>query len=185
MTKRAFDAVRKVQAESGYFTEYKSQDETPETIAKHLISILPIKPTDFVIDAGSGKNKVWFKNIPTERKDEFEISEGKDYLAFNGKADWVIGNPPFREYIKFIYHSCDVATVGIAFMINHTRLNQLTTKRLADFESKGFYLSGIHIFDVKIWFGRYYFLIFTKEKNPGISYSRKIEATNCRVQEEK
>ena len=128
-----------------------------------------------MIDAGSGKNKVWFRNIPTKRKDEFELSEDKDFLAFNGKADWIIGNPPFRDYIKFCYKSCEVADKGFAFMVNHARLNQLTTKRLSDFATKGFFLSGIHIFDVKKWFGRYYFVIFTKERNDGITWSRGIE----------
>ena len=176
MTKKAFDAVKKVQSETGYFADYQSKDETPEVIVKHLISLLPLERSDFVIDAGSGKNKVWFNNIPTDKKDELELSEGKDFLAFTGKADWVIGNPPFREYIKFMYKCCDVCNKGFAFMVNHTRLNQLTTKRLADFEAKGFYLSGIHIFDVKLWFGRYYFLTFTRERNIGISYSRRLEA---------
>ena len=176
MTKKAFDAVRKVQSETGYFTEYKSKDETPEAIVKHLISLLPLERADFVIDAGSGKNKVWFRNIPTERKDEYEIEDGgRNFLEFDGRADWVIGNPPFREYIRFCYHCCDHCNKGFAFMINHMRLNQLTTKRLADFEARGFFLSGIHIFDVKAWFGRYYFLTFTRRKSSDISYSRKIE----------
>jgi len=173
MTRKIFDLSRKFKQEGG-FEEYKSKDETPEELAKYLLSLIPFEPDDFVIDAGSGKNKVWYKNIPTSRKDEYEIDEGRDFLKFNGKADWVVGNPPFNQFINFCYHSCEICNKGFAFIISNGRFNQLTPKRLSDFEAKGFYLSKIHIFNVKIWFGRYYFLIFTRKKSDCISYTNLV-----------
>ena len=45
-------------------TNYITFHYTDEQMVKDLIPLLPIKENDTVLDAGSGKNKVWFKNIP-------------------------------------------------------------------------------------------------------------------------
>jgi hypothetical protein len=36
---------------------------TNEKMVRDLLAITPINPTTTVLDAGSGKNKVWYKNI--------------------------------------------------------------------------------------------------------------------------
>ena len=56
MTRKIFDLSRKFKQEGG-FEEYKSKDETPEELAKYLLSLIPFEPDDFVIDAGSGKTR--------------------------------------------------------------------------------------------------------------------------------
>ena len=43
---------------------------------------------------------------------------------------------------------------------------------MEDLQKKGFYLNKIEIFGCKDWFGRYYFLLFTREENKGIGFSR-------------
>ena len=37
---------------------------TNEKMVKDLIKLIPFRENDTVLDAGSGKNKVWYKNIP-------------------------------------------------------------------------------------------------------------------------
>jgi len=69
---------------------------TNEQMVKDLISLLPIKETDTVLDAGSGKNKVWFNNLHVKEKYECEIDDGCDFMEWNKKVDWVVGNPPFH-----------------------------------------------------------------------------------------
>jgi len=127
---------------------------------------------DIALDPSAGVNKVWFNNFPCQ-KEYCEIEEGTNFFEYAGKCDWIVGNPPFTDFIKFLMHSPSIARKGFAYLIGHSRINQVTPKRLSILEEKGFYLSGIQICTFKAWFGRYYFLIFTRSKNDGIGYSRK------------
>jgi hypothetical protein len=90
---------------------------------------------------------------------------------WNKKVDWVIGNPPFHQSWLFAEKALKIASKGIAFLHNNTGLNSLFTPRRQQIISDaGFYLQKIHIVADKRWFGRYYFLIFTKEKNNFLSW---------------
>ena len=135
---------------------------TNEQMVKDLLALVPFNPQDTVLDAGSGKNKVWFRNIPVEDKYECEIKDGVDFLTWERKVDWVVGNPPFDQQKVFLNKATTIAQIGIAFLGNINFWNGLTPKRLN--ELNGFELQQIHIVTDKRWFGRYYFLIFEKKK---------------------
>ena len=156
---------------------------TSEQMVKDLIAITPIIGS--VLDAGSGKNKVWFNNLKGE-KYECEIDDGCDFLIqWDKKVDWIVGNPPFAGnkvnengrhpnlIPQWIEKSSELALKGMAFLINHKVINFLTSARLERLKEKGFYLTKIHIVADKRWFGRYYYLVFTKENNNFISWERK------------
>ena len=154
---------------------------TNEQMVKDLISLIPFEFCgEKVLDAGSG-DKVWYKNIPdTLERFECEIEDGCDFYKWNKKVDWVVGNPPFRDkaggnnlIASWIEKSSEIANKGMAFLINHKVFNTLTPRRLEKLKEKGFYLQKIHIISDARWFGRYYFLIFIKEKNDFISWETK------------
>lgn len=147
---------------------------TNEQMVKDLIALLPLKETDTCLDAGSGKNKVWFNNFPVIVKYECEIEDGVDFMDWFNKVDWIIGNPPFHESWKFTQKAIQNAQKGIAFLVNNTGINsQMTPRRLQIMKDAGFYLQRLHIVADKRWFGRYYFLIFTKEKNSLLTWNLK------------
>jgi hypothetical protein len=145
---------------------------TNEQMVKDLISITPLYGS--VLDAGSGKNKVWYNNIPDNlEKYECEIEEGNDFLLWDKKVDWVIGNPPFHKSWLFTEKSLSIAKLGIAFLINNTGLNsQMTPRRLQIIKDNGFEIIHIKVVADRRWFGRYYYLIFEKKKG-FISWERK------------
>lgn len=146
---------------------------TNEQMVQDLIALTPLSGS--VLDAGSGKNKVWYKNIPKGlRKYECEIEDGKDFLLWDEQVDWVVGNPPFHLGKDFLLKAGDVAKVGIAFLINNQCFNSfLLPSRLELLKNKGFYINKIHVVQDKRWFGRYYFLIFTKEQADLVSWNTK------------
>jgi len=145
---------------------------TNEQMVKDLIAITPLSGS--VLDAGSGKNKVWYKNIPDGlEKYECEIEDGVDFMDWNKKVDWIIGNPPFNIGWKFMEKSCEIAQTGIAVLGNINNFNQFTSLRLENMKEKDFTLKHIKIVADKRWFGRYYYLIFTKENNDLLSWERK------------
>lgn len=142
---------------------------TNEQMVKDLIKLTPIKGS--VLDAGSGKNKVWFNNLKG-KKYECEIEDGNDFFLWNKKVDWVVGNPPFHLGWLFLEHASLVAKNGIAFLGNLNFWNSCLPSRLEILKERGFYINKIHIVQDKRWFGRYYYLIFTKEINNFISFNK-------------
>ena len=143
---------------------------TDERMVKDLITITPLSGS--ILDAGSGKNKVWFNNLVGE-KYECELEDGVDYLTqWNKKVNWVIGNPPFHLGWAFLEKSLDIADTGIAMLGNLNFLNStVLPNRLEKIQQKGFYINKIHIVQDKRWFGRYFYVIFTKQKNDFISFN--------------
>ncbi len=144
---------------------------TNEQMVKDLIAITPISGS--VLDAGSGKNKVWFNNLSGE-KYECEIEDGCDFLLWDKEVDWIIGNPPYHIGWEFTKTAIQFANKGFAWLVNNTEMNSLfTTRRQEIIKSFGFYLQKIHIVSDKRWFGRYYYLIFTKTPNEFLSWNTK------------
>ncbi len=143
-------------------------------MVKDLIELIPFNKYDSVLDAGSGKNKVWYNNIPDYcLKEECEIEDGIDFLTIDKQYDWIIGNPPFHISEKFFHKASEISKYGFAFLINTSCFNSLTPLRLSRINDNGFYLQKIHIVNDKRWFGRYYFLIFTKNINYFLSWNTK------------
>lgn len=138
---------------------------TNEQMVKDLIAITPIIPSDTVLDAGSGKNKVWYNNLTVGFKSECELEDGCDFLQLQQKYNWVVGNPPFAIGWKFVEKAVELADKGVAFLGNINFFNCLNQNRLQQLADKGWYINKVHIVSDKRWFGRYYYIILTKD-NP-------------------
>jgi hypothetical protein len=145
----------------------------PEMV-KYLLDIANINQNASALDCGSGKNKIWYNLLPNKEKYECEIEDGIDFIKdWDKKVDWCIGNPPFHIGWQFIEKSLEIANFGIAFLGNINFFNSLTPKRIILMQEKGFYLQRIEVVADKRWFGRYYFLIWTKEKNNFLNANTK------------
>jgi hypothetical protein len=144
---------------------------TPEELVKYCLSLLSFGKEYIVLDVGSGKNMVWYNNINVVNKDFCEIELGKDFFEYKEKVDWCIGNPPFKFLWKMMEKSFDMSNKGVAFLMAIDGINRFTPKRLEYIKSKGFYINKIAIVNCKKWFGRYFFVIFTKEPNTFFEWS--------------
>jgi len=145
---------------------------TSENMVKDLLNWL--SPYGSILDAGSGKNKVWFKNLPNKEKYECEIEDGCDFYKWDKKVDWVVGNPPYHESWKFTEQALKVARKGVAWLINNQALNShLTPRRLQRMRELGFTYSKIKVVADKRWFGRYYFIVLEKGDNNFFDWETK------------
>ena len=144
---------------------------TPEELVKYCLSLLNFEKEDVVLDVGAGKNMVWYNNIKIAKKDFCEIELGKDFFEYKEDVDWCIGNPPFKFLWKMMEKSFEISNKGVAFLMAIDGINRFTPKRLEYIKSKGFYINKIAIVNCKKWFGRYFFVIFTKKPNNFFEWS--------------
>lgn len=147
---------------------------TKEEMVKDLLKLIKFNEDDIVLDAGSGLNKVWYKNINVKNKYECELEEGNDFYDWYKKVDWVVGNPPYSHAKDFLLKASEISNKGIAFLVNNQCFNSfLLPSRLEKMRENGFYINKIKVVNDKRWYGRYYFVIFTKKKNDFIEYELK------------
>lgn len=158
-------------------TEITPTPETHYTSAKMATALfgrLKIPADQSILDAGSGRNKVWFDAFGDREKYECELERGQDFYKWTQQVDWVIGNPPFKEASAFIEHAATVARVGMGWLLNHNALNSLLLpnrmQRLADL---GWVPASHTVVGDKRWFGRYHWLVFKREGEPCISWIRE------------
>lgn len=162
--------------------ESKEFHYTNEHMVKDLLKLIPYSTRDVILDAGSGKNKVWYNNFEVETgyKFECEVDEGHDFFKWITPVDWIIGNPPYHQSWKFTEHALTIAKKGIAWLVNNQALNShLTPRRLDLFKEKGFEYTKIHVVADKRWFGRYYFIVLERGKKGIISWERKTYGGEC------
>lgn len=98
-----------VKANKGKTGGMNDKVYTPVNIAKHIISYLPIKAGDTLLEPCKGKG-AFYDNFPADcSKDYCEIDEDKDFFEYNTKADWIITNPPYSIFDAFVKHCFDLA----------------------------------------------------------------------------
>jgi len=142
---------------------------TPESLAITIINYF--KPTGLVLDPSRGDG-AFYNNFDTER-DWCELAEGKDFLEYNRKVDWIITNPPWSKMRKFLQHAMEIAD-NIVYL---TSINHYTTKaRLRDMKLMGFGIKEFYCIDTPKSFPQSGFqlaAVYTKR-----NYSGDIKLTN-------
>ena len=110
--------------------------EYAEAIVKHF------NPQGKILEPCKGYGN--FLNVLPEGTEWCEILEGKDFMDYNKKVDWIITNPPYSKMRKFMQKAMDVSN-NVVFL---TSINHLWLKaRLRDVFEKNFGIKEIVIFD--------------------------------------
>ena len=155
-----------------YFEEHKTLMFTPLDISKDIISNMPIQETDIVLEPFKGGGS-FYNQFPKCNKCYCEKDENIDFFNWQDKVDWIISNPPFKilidnkptnGLIPIIEHSMTITSKGFGYLVNHRLFNALTVRRLRLWKDQGFIITYIKVYEIKKWFGRYFFILFEKNK---------------------
>lgn len=79
---------------------------TPEWVVRDMVEFF--KPAGQILEPCKGAG-VFLKFLPPQTE-WCEIQEGKDFFAWNSPVDWCFGNPPYRMFGKWMYHSMAIAS---------------------------------------------------------------------------
>jgi hypothetical protein len=77
---------------------------TPEWVAADMVSYF--QPVGRILEPCKGDG-VFLRYMPSA--DYCEISEGKDFFKWVEPVDWVMGNPPYSAFGKWILHAMAIA----------------------------------------------------------------------------
>lgn len=111
---------------------------TPEWLAKEIIH--HFSPSGIILDPCRGTG-AFYDQFDVKTKDWCELAEGKDFLIYNQKVDWIITNPPWSKMQQFLLHGMKVAD-NIVYL---TTINHYTTKkRIRDMRENNFAIKEIY-----------------------------------------
>ena len=154
--------------------------QTPPKLASYLMQFVEFKKGDSFLEPFKGEGN-FYRCLP-EPKDWCEIEDGRDFFEYNKQVDIIVSNPPFRiekdgkrenAFIPCLEKCLSVARKSVNLLINHKMFLSITPTRLQKYSENGWYLTGLTIVSVKKWFGRYYFIQFTKNGQPVVEWCCK------------
>lgn len=121
---------------AGFVPRPNSSDKdlvmTPEWLAKDILN--HFVPSGKYLDPAKG-NGAFYDQCDIEQKDWCELSEGRDFMNYDKKADWIITNPPWSKMRDFLVKGMRVAD-NVVYL---TTINHYTTKRrMRDIRELGF-----------------------------------------------
>lgn len=154
--------------------------QTPRELCEKLIKLIPLVEGDKVYEPFKGEGNFYNSFPDFVEKDWSEIEEDRDFYEYDKPYEWVITNPPFRlenktgirenSFYKILKYFCSKANKGVALLGNDYCLSTLTPIRMREINKLGFYLNKIIVCNIKKWRGRYFFIIFSKEKTDFYNY---------------
>jgi len=115
---------------------YASNDEvmTPPELCRAIVE--HFRPCGCVLEPCYGSGN--FARELESRVSELhgcEIADGTDFFEFHGRTDWIVTNPPYSQFRRFLQHAMEVAD-NIVFLVT---VNHLWTRaRVKDIRSSGF-----------------------------------------------
>ena len=90
---------------------------TPDDVARDVVSFFA--PSGRVLDPCRGDG-AFHKYLPPG-SEWCELKDDKDFYEFQGPVDWIIGNPPYSVFPKWLDHSFTVAE-NIVYLIPITKV---------------------------------------------------------------
>lgn len=78
---------------------------TPDWVARDMVEYF--KPSGRILEPCKGGG-VFLRYLPSSTE-WCEIEEGRDFFAWREPVNWIVGNPPYAAYSKWISHSMKIA----------------------------------------------------------------------------
>lgn len=100
---------------------------TPSHIAAMVVE--HFNPTGKILEPARGTGN-FFNILPNA--DWCEITEGKDFFEYKNRVDWIITNPPYSIYDKFLEHCFEVADNVVLLVPLQKAFKSMKNQKLVD-----------------------------------------------------
>lgn len=78
---------------------------TPDWLAKQICEMFPISGK--VLEPCKGEG-AFMRYLPSD-SDWCEITEGRNFYDYDSKVDWIVTNPPYSDFNRFLEHCFKLA----------------------------------------------------------------------------
>lgn len=78
---------------------------TPDWVVRDMVAFF--NPGGRILEPSKGDG-AFLRHLP-QNTEWCEIYENKDFFAYTNQVDWIIGNPPYSIFTKWLEHSFSVA----------------------------------------------------------------------------
>ena len=102
--------------------------QTPIRIAELMLK--HFNPSGLILEPCRGDGNIY--NLLPNPKDWCEITQGRDFIDYSGKADWIITNPPYSIYDKFLTKCFEVADNVVLLCPIAKAFKSMKTEKLVD-----------------------------------------------------
>jgi hypothetical protein len=99
---------------------------TPPELAQMIVN--HYKPFGKCLEPCAG-TKIFYDLLP-EPKDWCEITQGRDFLQYKERVDWIITNPPYSIYNIFLQKCFDVSDNVVLLVPIAKAFKSLSTEKL-------------------------------------------------------
>ena len=153
----------------------KSFHYTPKKIAKELINDINFIDNEKVLETCRGGG-AFYDILPDNiNKDWCEIDMGRDFFKYNESCDISISNMPYRIdgkniVIPWMNHQFSLTKKECWFLLNAKMWSSITPPRLKKWKDNGWNICFLKILSISKWYGRYYWLCFSKIKPSIINF---------------
>jgi hypothetical protein len=138
-------------------------------VEKHIEHIKDlIEPNKTIYEPFSGDKRyvrLLREKFPNNNVIHTEIDDGEDFFEFHEPVDYIITNPPYSKMDKVLEHLIELKPSLISMLIGYLNV---TPKRIADMNAKGYYIERILFAKVKNWFGVSAIITFSNLINKNI-----------------
>ena len=146
---------------------------TPVEIVKELIKDIEFINNESCLETCRGGG-AFYNALPDNIvKDWCEIDMGRDFFQHTTPTDISISNPPYQIeidgkrkniVIKWMDHQFSITNRECWFLFNGSMFSSMTPIRLNKWKLLGWNICFMRILNIKKWYGRYYWVCFSKTK---------------------
>eukprot|EP00732_Lithocolla_globosa_P004261 Lithocolla_globosa_v1_NODE_3842_length_1558_cov_16.637326.p1 type:complete len:191 gc:universal NODE_3842_length_1558_cov_16.637326:121-693(+) len=148
---------------------------TPPSVAQLMIDMCSLRDGQTVLDPCRGDGAFYNLFPSNVQKEWFEIAEEKDFFDCKEHFDWIVGNPPYSMWDKWLEHTMAI-TDNFCYLFSFLNF---TPNRLKKIYGKGFGLTKLHIVKVDWWFSQSIIAVFEKGKPSIVSVEHKTVQCEC------
>ena len=137
---------------------------TPLLLSKKAIDMIEYNKNDIWYDPFKATGS-YYNQFPNNNKVYTEITENKDFFEFNDKIDIICSNPPYSLINKVLEHCVKLNPKIINLLLG---IINLSPRRIQYMNDNGYYLTKLHLVNVRGWFACNVVVQFEKDIDKNI-----------------